>query len=180
MAIHIEVRLIWLTLGFEKIGGLLGERSSYHVRASVYSDANIQIFIDYMVVIALRRRLYGERLYALTVENQLNIVRADESFDVLISIARQPDLPEQANSLDSRTPCPQWQVVELLLLRKVRRQIEGIAAYSAHRASQCEPTDFPRCRDVTFQQRRRQIRNGYVVKTVTCVVGRKQRRSIDI
>ena len=92
MAIHVEVRLVGLALGFQKRAGEPGESGGDDVRAGFHWDFDVEVGIDAAMILAGRGRLNGEAFDARAVDEEFDIVGAGDAFDVLIAIAGEADL----------------------------------------------------------------------------------------
>ncbi len=72
------------------------------------------------------RRLHREQLHPLAIEQQLELVRLAQAFDVLVAVARQANLDlvlavQREGVVDQRAAArAERQAVEVLLLREVR------------------------------------------------------------
>ena len=161
MAIHIEVDLIGLELSLEQRRGLLDERRGQRVRTGLDRDADVEILVDCVMIGQIpRRRLEREELDALAVERELELVRIVEPFYVRVAIASEAYLDFvlgiQRKVVMHQRPAsrPERQLVEVGLLRQVRRQHEGVAAGRLYRAANCQMADLLRRREIPVEQRR--------------------------
>ena len=131
-------------------------------------------------------RFHREELQALAIEQQLEIVRLAQSLDVLVAIARQPNLDLVLAILwkgvmDQRTASgPDRQAVDVLFLRDVGGHADRFAAGRFTRATDGHPADLFRRRDVTIQECRREIADGHVVESIAGFIGRQERRHVDV
>ena len=125
-------------------------------------------------------------LQPLIVEQQLDLVRLEQPFDVLVPIARQPNRDvvfavdgkgvrhQRAAARADRKP------VEMRLLRQVGPQADRRTARRETRPADRELADFLRRGDITLEQRRRQVADGDVVEPVAGRIARQQRRGVDV
>ena len=120
------------------------------------------------------------------VQQDLDLVRLGQPFDVLVAVARQPDADLVLGVERERVPHhraaagPDRQILERLFLREVRRQDDRVAAGRANRTPHRQPADLPRRLDIPLQQRRRQIADRQVVEPVARFVIRQQRSRLDV
>src|SRR5207247_2282643 len=100
MPVGIKVRLVGLTLGFEQRRGVLQKCHAERVRTGFYRNAGLQVLV-YVVVrwlilfrisLVSRGRLHRERLHPLPIQQQLQLVDFAQALDVLVAVARQPNL----------------------------------------------------------------------------------------
>ena len=70
-------------------------------------------------------------------------------------------------------------IVGTVFLGKIRGQHDGIATGRRNGSSHCQAADFLGCRQVAFEQRRREIDYGHIIEAVTGFIGGQERRDID-
>ena len=100
MPVGIEVRLVGLARGLEQHRRLLQKRHAERVRTGAHRNADLEVLVDLVVrrLVVLGesglalRRLHREHLHALPIQQQLEIVRLAQALDVLVAVARQPNL----------------------------------------------------------------------------------------
>ena len=166
--------------------GFLQERHAEIVRAGRRPDAGLQVRVDRLMVRLRLGGLHGERRLPLAIQQHLQLVRLAQALDMLVAIARQPDLDVVLAVLRERVgnqrPAarPERQPVDVILLREIRPDADRVAAGRSARPAHRQPADLLRRRDVAIQQRRREIAHRHVVEAVARLVGRQQRRRVDI
>jgi hypothetical protein len=82
MAVHIEVGLIGLALGFEEGTRHAGEGCGYLVRTGFDLDFEVEVFVDAAMILAGRRGFYVEAFDAGAVDEKFDVVGAGDAFDV--------------------------------------------------------------------------------------------------
>ncbi len=90
MAIEVEARLVRLPLGLHHRRRLLDESYTDLVRTSRHGQPHPKMLVDQSMPAPFGGG-DGEQAQALSVEQDLNIVRLVESFDLLVSVTRKPD-----------------------------------------------------------------------------------------
>ena len=91
MPVHVEVRMVRLTFGFEQRRGILQKRHADCVRTCCYRNARVQMGI-YDAEVLVRGRLHREQSDAPAIQQQLQLVRSVQAFNFLVAVARQADL----------------------------------------------------------------------------------------
>ena len=131
-------------------------------------------------------RLHRERLDARPIQQDLDLVRLGQPLDLLVTVAPQADrdvvlavLRERVGD-DGAAAGAEWQALDVLFLREVRRHPECVAARRAPDPADREPADLLGRREVAFEQRRRKLADGDVVEAVAGFVGRQQGTDIDV
>ena len=194
MPVVVEVRLVRLARRLEQQRRFFRERHANRVRSRGYRDPDFQVTVERRMRRGIGRRLSrpergrrnGEQLQPLIVEQQLDLVRLEQPFDVFIPIARKPNR-DVVFAVDGErvrhhgaAARADGKPVEMRLLRQVRPQADCRAARRETRPADRELADFFRCGDITLEQRRRQVADGDVVESVAGRIARQQRRGVDV
>ncbi len=194
MSVRIEVRLVWLPLSLEQHRRLLGKGRADHVWTCGHRHAHGQVLVDLFMrrLVAIRdtrgplRRFDREELQPAPVQEQFEVVWLAETFHMLVAIACQPDgdvvlAIERKRVVDHRAAASaDRKAVEVLLLRHVRRDPDGLASRRPAGASDGHAADLLRCRDVTIEEGRREIGDRHIVEAVARLVRRQQRRDVGV
>ena len=186
VAVHIEVRLIGLALGFQKGGRLLQEGRGEFMGTGFDGHANLQTGIHFAVIVGAGGRFHGEDFHALAVDAEFHLMRAGEAFHVFVAVAREAQLDvvfrvlREVEAGDGAAAGAEGKFVEMLFLRKVGGEDDGFAAGRAHGAADREAADFLRGGEITFEQSGREFADGDVIETVAGIVGREQRGDVDV
>ena len=128
---RIEVRLVRLARGFEQqrrlLRGTSRRRACGPARHRRPAPSGADRASCAWSPASPLRRFHREHLHALAVEQQLDLVRLAQPFDVLVAVARQADLDLvlavlRERVVDDRAAArADGQAVDVLLLREVRR-----------------------------------------------------------
>ena len=131
------------------------------------------------------RRLDGEGLDPLPVDQQLQVVRLAQALDVLVAVTREPDrelvdaVCREVPGRKDAAPSADGQTLDVLLLGQIGIRTEGDPGRLA-RPPHREPADLLRRADVSVEQSRREIADGHVVEAEARGVARQQSRGIDL
>ena len=176
MPVHVEVRLVRLTLGFRQRRCLPRERDAKLVRSGLHRNPDLQILVDRFIRVVgaalVPVRFDGEQLQAIAIQRDLQLVRFAEPFDVFVAVSRQANLDlvravERERVADERAAArAERQAVDVVLLGQVRRQHDDVAGRRWRGAADRQPADFLRRRQVSLQQRRRQFADAHVVEAM--------------
>ena len=195
MPVHIEVRLVGLalrsraapTVSWETPRRSRADRPS-PARASSGAGRPFRATADRRPgrPVALRR-LDGEQLHAAPrpAAARARAARSGPSTcssrsrvsricDLVLAIQRKRVVDDRAAARADRKP------VEVLLLRQVRGNPDGLAARRPARTPDGQAADLLGGRDVAIEQRRREIADRHVVEAVARFVRRQQRRDVDV
>ena len=140
MPVQVEVRLVRLALGFEQRGRVLQERHAELVRAGRHRDAGASAARPRcrgrLIVLRIpfaHRRLDGEQRTRSRSRSTSRFVRLAQPLDVLVAVAREPDLDVVLAVLregvrhQHAAARPEGQPLDVPFLRQVRRDPEGVA-----------------------------------------------------
>src|SRR5262245_8776301 len=92
MTVHVEMRSVRLTLCFNQRRRLFQKRVRQKARSGVHGYPHTKVFVNVVVIRSSRWRLYCERLYALAIDHQRQLMRLVESLNSLVAVARQAEL----------------------------------------------------------------------------------------
>ena len=185
MPVHVKVRIVRLTSGFEQVRGMLQKRHAQLMRAGSNREAHFQLLI-HRVIILVSRRCHREQFHALPIQQHLQLVWPMQALDLFIAVPRQPDLylilavPGKSIRKQCATARANGEPFDVLLLREVRPNPDRVAARRAMGCAHGQPADLLPGRDVPIQERRRESSDGHVVKAATHIVLRQQRCGIDL
>jgi hypothetical protein len=124
---------------------------------------------------------------ALAVQRHFEVVGQLEAADDVDRLAIEPRtdhvLPIRREVMPDQDPAasPDGQARDVVVLREIASHSEGFERWRHPRARHGQTADFPRRRQISFHQRRRDVQHGRViVEAVRLFVGGKQRRHIDL
>ena len=132
MAVHVEVRGIGLAFGLQQFSRILHERDAELMRPRGHRNPNLQVLVDQLIVLVPGGWRHGEGLDLLAIQEEFELVRFVQALDLLVAIARQPDLyfvlrilgkevrNQRASTRSQRQP------FHVFLLREVRPNPERV------------------------------------------------------
>src|SRR5687768_16519149 len=91
MTVQVEAGLVRLPFGDRQRGRLLQERHAQLVRAGRHRDPRLEMLVDLRMRLSALRRENGEQSYPLAIQQQLQLVRLVQTFDLFVAISTQPD-----------------------------------------------------------------------------------------
>ena len=156
------------------------------MRTGGHGHADFQMRIHLFEIPVALRRCHSEGLHLPAIHENHDLVRLAQALDLFVAVARQANLNlilaiTRESVVDERTAARAGrQTFNLLFLREVRAKAKRIAAGLAKRCAHREAADFLGGRDVAVQQGRREFTHRHVVKAMTRVVLRQERRGVDI
>ena len=189
-----------LTQGLRVGGGLLVERHLHRVRTGPdrYPDLprlvggalplDVFLVLGAAPVHSFRPRLADdERLQRLAVQAHLELVRCVERLQRATGVAAQPHTERVLGVLRERVVDPgaaagaERQPVHANILRQIGRQTERLGRRRGHRSADRETADLLGGRKIALEQARGHPQHaGDVVEAVAAIVGRQQRRDVDL
>ncbi|MEX2015059.1 MAG: dNTP triphosphohydrolase, partial [Candidatus Hydrogenedentales bacterium] len=90
MPVVVKVRLVGLALGFKQCRGFLQKRRGNFVGPGFEGQADFEVLVGRWRTLAPRRS-HGKQLHAPPVQQQLQLMRLPQAFDVFIAVSRQPN-----------------------------------------------------------------------------------------
>ena len=175
--------------------GLLDERGRNLVRPSRDRHANpqprVQRFGDFLGVFRQDREVSGtthrHEMDARPIDRDLELLRIFEAayraeigleqlhLDDVLTIERKRRTSEQPPARS------EWQAFHMVALRRVPGDMVGVGVRQDAGIANGQRTDFVGGREVTFHQRRRHAQHVRdVIEAGTRIVGRQQRRCVDV
>src|SRR3989475_7534476 len=157
------------------------------MRTGLHGSSNLKVLVEKLIV-AVGGFLDRNRPNRRPVEQQLHLVRlrVPQAVDVSGIAAREVNLDVVLTVLrkivTNRNPTTRadWESRYMLFLRDVFRDANDVALYRGLHATDRQPADLLRSRDVSFQQSRRQIADRDVIEAVTAFIGWQERCSVDV
>ncbi len=186
VAVHVEARGKGGALVFEDGRGVFRERHPEVVRASGDGEAELEVLVDGLGVFIGAGGLHGGDGEAGAVEENFDVVGAAEAFDLFVAVALEADLDivvaflgEGVGDQDTAAGA-EWQALDVVLLRDIGADAEGVAARGFAGRADGETGDFLRGGDVAVEEGGRKVTDGDVVETVAGLVVREQGGGVDI
>ena len=194
MPVVVEMRLIWLPLGFEQQLRLLRKRDGERMRPRgdrhPPRQVRVQVVLRGLIVqVMLRdldRRDHGEGLDQLAVKQEFDVVRLAQPLDVLVPVTRQTDrnlvvaVDRKRVREQDAAARPDRHARQMPLLREVGSRTHGRTVRPETRPPHRQPADLLGRRDVALEQRRRQIADRDVVEPEAGRIAGKQHRHVDL
>ena len=148
---------------------------------------NLKVLVEKFIV-AVGGFLDRNRPNGRSVKQQLHLVRlrVPQAVDVSGITASEVDLdvvlPVLREIVTNRNPTtsPDRESRYMLFLRDVFRDANDVALHRGLHATDRQPADLLRSRDVSFQQSGRQIAHRDVVEAVTAFIGGQERCGVNV
>jgi hypothetical protein len=144
------------------------------------------MLVDRRVYDVALGRLHREDLNPFPIQEQLDLVRLAQPFDILVAIPGQTNLElvlavhREGVGEDRAAASADGEAVQVTFLGQVGRDPDRVAARRSSRPAYGEAADLLGCRDIAIEQGGGEIANGDVVEPVAGLVRGQQRGDVDV